>query len=141
MNYFKSQKFKDIAGFIAAIILSTACLAAATFHINVILDLKHHGVRVNARVVDISRGARNSSWAVYQYAIANGQHTTARDKFQQYIKRVHKGETVWVIYHRNDVETVTADLGIWIWQAPAIFLSGFLLLAVLAFFIWRKRST
>jgi len=66
---------------------------------------------------------------------------TTRDTFQQYIRGVNRGESVIVIYDRDDIKKVTADLGIWTWQAPAIFLSGFVLLAILAILIWRHRST
>lgn len=130
---FKSQQLKDTAGVIA-------CLLAATYHIQIILSLKQHGIHANATVVAIKRGARNSSWAVYRFPLSNAQETIAQDVFQQYIKQVDKDDSIQVIYDKNDPKTVTADLGLWIWQAPAIFLSGFLMLAILAFFIWRKRS-
>jgi hypothetical protein len=141
VNYFKSQKFKDIAGCIAAIIFSVACLAASTYHIKIILDLKQLGSRADATVVDIERGARNSKWAIYRYLTTDDQDVIARDKFQQYIKRVHKGESVTVMYHKEDVKNVTADLGLWTWQAPVIFLFGFLFLAIIGFLIWRHRAT
>jgi hypothetical protein len=141
VNYFKSRKFKDIAGFTAAIIFSVACLAASMYHIKFILDLKQLGLRASATVVDFERGARNSKWAIYRYVTIDDQEVIAKDKFQQYIKRVHKGESVTVIYHKEDVTTVTSDLGLWIWQAPVIFLSGFLLLSIIGFFIWRHRAT
>jgi hypothetical protein len=141
MNYFRSQRFKDIAGTAAALIIAITSLAAAIYHVYVVLDLKQNGSTVDARVIDIERGARNSKWAVYDYTTEGGQQTVARDIFQQYIKRVRKGQDVRVIYLDREVKTVTADLGVWIWQAPAIFFCGFFILAVIAFFIWRARST
>lgn len=141
MNYFRSQRFKDVAGTVAALIIAITSLVAAIYHLRVVLDLKQHGTVVNARVIDIERGARNSKWAVYDYTTESGQKTVARDIFQQYIKRVHPGQDVRVIYLNRETKTVTADLGVWIWQAPVIFFSGFLILGVIAFFIWRARST
>lgn len=135
-----SRKFKDIAGLAAAIILSLACLIAAAYHIQVIQDLKHHGLSTEAVVVDFKHGARNSSWAIYRYTLRDGRVIVAKDMFQQYIKQVDLNQTVAVLYHPEDVERVTADLGSWIWQAPAIFLTGFIVLLILAICIWRYRS-
>lgn len=140
MTFIQSQKFKDRAGLIAALVLAIACLAAAIYHIRIIVDLQQHGVSTQAIVVDIKHGARNSSWAIYQYSLPDGREIVAKDLFQQYIKQVDRGESVRVLYHRQHVTRVTADLGWWIWQAPVIFLSGFILLAILVDCIWRHRS-
>ena len=141
MSYMRTNKSRDIAAFIGVTILAIACLVAAAYHIRVLVDLHQRGVRVEAVVVEIKRGARNSGWAVYRYTPDGGRETIARDKFQLYIKRVKRGQSVNVIYDKNDVKRVTADLGMWTWQAPAIFLFGFAFMAILAFLIWRYRST
>lgn len=131
---------RDHLGVLAAVILSLACLIAAAYHVKIILELKHYGITVPAKVVAIEHGAKNSKMAVYQYRTISGREMKARDKFLQYVVRVHKGESVRVIYHREDVRTVTADLGIYIWQAPLIFFAGFMLVGTLAFLIWRNRA-
>ena len=114
---------------------------AAVYHIKILIDLEQTGVSITAVVVDIERGARNSSWAVYNFNTEDGQEVTARDAFQQYVIRVEKWESLYVIYDRNNIETVTADLGIWTWQAPLIFFCGFFFLVILAYLIWRHTKT
>ena len=122
-------------------VLAIACLVAAVYHARVIIELNERGVKASATVVDFHRGARNSKWAIYHYTLPDGQQMTTRDIFQQYVKGVEEGDQVDVIYDRDDTGTVTADLGMWIWQAPAIFGSGFVVLSVLSILIWRHRGT
>ena len=141
MNYFKNKNYKDTAGALAAAILAIACLIAAIYHIKILIDLDRNGIRVHASVVGFERGAKNSKSAIYHYVTESGLEVTARDKFLQYLKRVKKGDSLYVIYDRNDVYTVTADLGIWIWQAPAIFLFGFTFLTILVVLVWHHRAT
>jgi len=140
MKFQLSKRGNDIAGVGAAIILALASLVACIYHTKILLDLNGNGVSAEALVVDIERGARNSKWAVYRFETESmGIHTT-RDKFLQYIKRVKKGDVVQVIYDKNNPKLVTADLGPWTWQAPAIFGSAFVLLVLLPLLIWRHSK-
>lgn len=136
-----SSPYKDVLGAIAAAVMAIACLVAAVYHISILHQLERHGVRVEAVVVGFERGAKGSRWAIYQYRTLNDQQITARDLFLQYIKGVDKGQSLRVIYDARDASRVTADLGIWTWQAPAIFLFGFIFLFVLTILVWRHRQT
>lgn len=135
-----SKQSKDNLGFLAALVLALLCLAGSLYHVRILLELEEHGVKVPALVVGFKRGARNASWSIYQFSISDGNQITAQDKFQQYIRGVEKGETVQVIYDRRDPSLVTADLGLWTWQAPIIFALGFLFLLVIAFLIRRHSK-
>ena len=119
-------------GCAAALVFALGSLIACLYHVSVLLDLTRDGVWAPARVVGFERGARNSAWAVYRFAVASGQTVTARDVFQEYIRGVEKGDAIAVFYDPEEPTRVTADLGLWIWQAPVIFGGGFALLAALA---------
>ena len=123
---------KDALGCIAALVIALASLAACLYHVSVLLDLTRNGIRSPAQVVGFERGARNTKWAVYRYSTGTGQTVTARDVFQQYVRRVGKGQAIVVLYDPEEPSRVTADLGPWNWQGPAIFGVGFALTAGLA---------
>lgn len=123
---------KDALGCVAAVVVALASLAGCLYHVSVLLDLTRDGIRAPAQVVGFERGARNTKWAVYRFAVEGGETVTARDVFQQYVRRVEKGEAIVVLYDPEEPSRVTADLGAWNWQAPVIFGGGFVLLIGLA---------
>ena len=135
----EKNKRSDRLGIIACYIMAFASLWAALHQLHILLPLLDEGKRTEAIVVDIKRGAKNSKWAIYQYQAETGKQITSRDQFQMYIIRQHKGDNLIVIYDPENPETVTADLGLWTWQAPAIFLFGFLFLATLGILILQSR--
>lgn len=133
------SKISNRAGLIACYILAFTSLALAVYHSQLLLQLLGDGKRAHAIVAEIKRGAKNSKWAVYQFNTGTGEAVTARDKFPMYIIRLHKGDHVTVIYNPADTGTVTADLGLWIWQGPIIFLFGFIFLAGTGVLILRFK--
>ena len=135
----EKYKVSDRLGIIACYIMAFTSLGAAVYHLHIILPLLDDGIRTEAIVVDIKKGAKNSKWAIYQYQTETGIQLTSRDKFQMYIVRLHKGNHVTVIYDPEKPETVTADLGLWTWQGVVIFMFGFLFLATLGVLILRYK--
>lgn len=133
-------KRRDLAGLIAAMVLSFSCLFAAVYHYQKLSPLIKQGEKADARVVDIYRGARNSKWAVYAFQTQSNKKITARDQFQMYIKRMNKGDQVKVFYLPNNPEIVTADLGIWIWQGTVIFMFGFIFLLIMGILILKYSA-
>ena len=131
----KSVKPSDRLGAIASFVLAICCLVAAGYHVNLLLPLLKDGVRTEAIVTEIHTGAKGGKWGVYEFETKTGSHVKARDKIQMYIKRLHKGDAITVIYNPSHPDIVTADLGYWIWQGPIIFFLGFILLAVLGLLI------
>ncbi len=131
---------KDTIGALAAGLFALISAIACAYHVSVLTDLLRDGVRTSAVVVDFERGARNSRWAVYRYAGPSGEPITARDLFLEYIRGVERGENIFVLYDPESPDRVTADLGVWNWQAPAIYGVGFVLLAGLTLAVWIHRS-
>ena len=138
MNY--SMKVSNRFAMLAAVVLALTSLFAAYYHVKYLLPFLDEGERVTALVVDIHRGARNSKWAVYTFHTREGQSVTARDLFQMYFKRLHRGEEVPVLYLPSNPKIVTADLGAWNWQGPAIFLFGFIFLLTIGILILGYRK-
>lgn len=135
----EKNKISDRLGIIACYIMAFTSLGAAFYHLHILLPLLYEGKRTEAIVVDIKRGAKNSKWAIYQYQTETGKQLTSRDQIQMYIIQLHKGDHLNVIYDPENPETITADLGLWTWQAPAIFLSGFLFLVTLGVLIHKNK--
>lgn len=138
--YLDKLKRNDLAGLIAALVLSFLCLFAAVYHFQKLSPLLKEGEKADARVVDIYRGARNSKWAVYTFQTQSNKKITARDQFQMYIKRMNKGDQVRVFYLPSNPKIVTADLGIWIWQGTIIFIFGFIFLLIIGILILKYSS-
>lgn len=136
----KKSRVSDRTAAIAAFVLAFASLYAAIYHIRQLLPLLEAGEQADAIVTEIDRGARNTKWAVYRFEAQDARIITARDLFQLYIRRLHKGDHVTVIYDPSDPDRVTADLGLWVWQGPVIFLSGFVFLAILGILIIRFKA-
>ena len=134
------MKVSNRFGMLAAVVLALTSLFAAYYHVKHLQPLLDEGERVTGLVVDIHHGARNSKWAVYTFHTREGQSVTARDLFQMYFKRLHKGEEVPVLYLPSSPEIVTADLGAWNWQGPAIFLFGFVFLLTVGILILKYRQ-
>lgn len=138
MRWNAPKKTRDRVGCIAALILAAICLVAAASQLAIIMDLRANGVATDAQVTGFKIGARNSTWAIYSFKTLTDEAVTAQDRFQQYIRRVQRGDKIRVLYDPDDPTTVTADLGAWIWQGPAIFGSGFVLLVSIAVLIRRQ---
>lgn len=98
-----------------------------------------NGKHVEAIVIGIERGFRNSKRAIYQFPVETGKTVTARDIFQMYIIRQHKGDHVTVVYDPSNTDNVTADTGLWIWQGPVIFLFGFVFLVTTGILIFHFK--
>ena len=119
--------------------MALACLVASIYQTQLLLPLLKNGMRTEAIVVDIHRGAKGSKFAIYQFDTETDQQVTSRDNFQMYFIRLDKGEQVTVIYDPNDTNIITADLGLWNWQSTTIFLFGFVFLAILGLLILRYK--
>ena len=120
--------------------LAFACLIATIYHIKLLFPLLKHGIRTDAVVTGIDIGAKGSKKAIYRYQVKTGAEINSRDIFQMYVIRLHKGDRVTVIYDPDDATVVTADLGIWVWQGPAIFLFGFVFFTVVGIVILKFKS-
>ncbi|HKK15579.1 MAG TPA: DUF3592 domain-containing protein [Gammaproteobacteria bacterium] len=141
-NYITKRKKIQVSNNVAAVasfVLALASLVAMIYHIQVLLPLLHDGKRAEAIVTGFHRGARNSKWAIYRFETVGGEPVTQRDRFQLYIIRPQKGEQVTVIYNPDDTSLVTADLGIWVWQGPIIFLLGFVILTATGILILQFK--
>ena len=132
-------KISDRTAVIACYILAVTALVAAIYHVQLLLPLLKDGKRAEAVVTGINVGAKNSKRAVYQFATETDKQVTARDLFQMYFIRLHEGDHVSVLYDAADSSRVTADLGLWVWQGPAIFLFGFVFLATLGILVLRFK--
>jgi hypothetical protein len=125
-------------GTLRAAILGVACLAAAIYHVSVLVPLLGSGESAPARVTGVHRGARNSKWAEYEFITSAGQTVQARDAIQMYIRRPEPGDRVVVIYDPANPSVVTADLGVWVWQGAIVFFGGFIILFMLLIAIVRR---
>lgn len=132
-------RISDRTAVIACYILAVTSLVAAIYHIQLLLPLLNDGKRAAAVVIGIDVGAKNSKRAVYQFTTETGKQVMARDIFQMYIIRLHKGDHVTVMYDPSDSSRVTADSGLWVWQGPVIFLFGFFFLATFGILILRFK--
>ena len=136
----KTARVSDRNAALAAYGLAFVCLVAAIYHIKLLLPLLNYGIRAEAVVTGIAVGARGSKKATYRYQTQTGANVRSRDIFQLYVIRLHKGDRVTVIYASDDVTTVTADLGLWVWQGPAIFLFGFVFFTALGIMILKFKA-
>ena len=93
------------------------------------------GKRAEALVIGIDVGVKGDKKAIFQFVTETGRDVTSRDMFDMYIIRLHKGEKVTVVYDPSDTKIVTADLGLWTWQGPAIFFVCFALMAAMGIMI------
>lgn len=128
---------------IATVVLVVACLGAGTYLLRKIVTLTEDGLRTEARVAAVERGAKNSKWPVYEFTTVMGFEVKARDITQLMFAPIELGDTVPVIYDPADPSVVTADLALWLWRGPAIFFSGAALVAGLGAAIWiysRRRD-
>lgn len=140
MKWIKTTRVSDRNAAIAAYLLAFVCLVAATYHIKLLLPLLKHGIRTEAVVTGIDVGAKGNKKAIYRYQTKTGAEISSRDIFQLYLIRLHKGDRVTVIYDSDDATVVTADLGLWVWQGPAIFLFGFVFFAALGILILKFKA-
>lgn len=130
-------------GLVATAILGLACLVAGTYLAGELRSLSGSGLRAQALVADIERGARNSRWPVYEFSTDSGAKVRARDVNQLMFAPIDAGDTVSVFYDPADPARVTADLGLWTWRGPIVFFAGAALLAALGAAIWihGRRET
>jgi hypothetical protein len=126
-------------GIIACYILALVCLSAAIYQVKLLLPLLKGGRRAEALVIGIDVGVKGGKKAIFQFFTETGRDVTSRDMFDMYIIRLHKGEHVTVVYDPSDTKIVTADLGLWTWQGPAIFFFGFAFLAALGISLQRLK--
>lgn len=120
----------------ATAILAIACIGAGTFLLLKILHLTENGLRAEARVAAIERGAKSSKWPVYEFTTAKGLEIRARDITQLMFAPIELGDTVTVLYDPANPSLVAGDLGRWLWRGPAIFFIGSVLCAGLGAAIW-----
>lgn len=123
-------------GLIATAVLAVACIGAGTFLLLKILHLTENGLRAEARVAAVERGAKNSKWPVYEFTTAEGLEVRGRDITQLMFAPIEPGDTVTILYDPADPSVVTADLGHWLWRGPAIFFTGSVLCMGLGVAIW-----
>lgn len=130
------MKRNDRMGLAATAILAIACMGAGTFLLVKILNLTANGLRTEARVVDMERGAKNSKWPVYEFTTEKGIEVRARDLTQRMFAPVELGDTVSVLYDPADPSRAAAELGLWMWRGPVVFFSGSVFLVALGAAIW-----
>jgi hypothetical protein len=123
-------------GLAATAILAIACIGAGTFLLLNILHLTENGVRAEACVAAIGRGAKSSKWPVYEFTTAKRLEVRARDITQLMFAPIELGDTVTVLYDPANPSLVAADLGRWLCRGPAIFFISFVLCAGLGAAIW-----
>ena len=121
---------------LATTVLTIACFGGGTFLLLKILHLTENGLRAEARVAAIERGAKNSKWPVYEFTTASGLEVRARDITQLMFAPVEMGDSVTVLYDPADPSQVAADLGRWLWRGPAIFFTGSVFCLGLGAAIW-----
>lgn len=127
---------------LATAVLAIVCIVAGTFLLLKILHLTENGLRAEARVAAIERGAKSSKWPVYEFTTAHGLEVRARDITQLMFAPIETGDRVTVLYDPVDPAQVAAELGRWLWRGPAIFFSGavFFLGLGAAIWIYGRRS-
>jgi len=123
-------------------LLALACLVAAIYELQLLLPLVDRGSRADAEVVAVERGVKGTKKAVYRFVTTGGEDLVTPDRLDMYLVRLHTGERVAVFYDPSDPTLVTADLGLWGWQGPAIFLSGAVFLVALGLVLpWMKKNS
>jgi len=121
-------------------LLALACLVAAVYELQILLPLVNRGSHADAQVVAVERGVKGTRKAVYRFVTAGGEEVVTPDWLDMYLIRFKAGERVVVFYDPSDPTLVTADLGQWVWQGPAIFLSGAVLLVALGLVLPRMKK-
>jgi len=128
---------------LATAVLAIVCIGAGTFLLLKILHLTEIGLRAEARVATIERGAKSSKWPVYEFTTAKGLEVRARDITQLMFAPIEMGDRVTVLYDPADPSQVAAELGRWLWRGPAIFFTGSVFCLGLGAAIWiygRRRD-
>jgi hypothetical protein len=124
-------------------VLAFLCLAGSLYQSTVLVALVKTGKRADAEVVRIETGVKGGKRAVLQFVTDRGDTAVSRDLFEMMLFRFSKGDRVTVLYDPADTGIATIDLGLWTWQQPVLFFSGFVLLLVLGIMLPRleKRAT
>ena len=134
------MKKTDRGFLVVCSILALACLVAAIYSLQNLTPLINEGRRADAVVVAVDLGVKGTRKAVFRFVTDMGDEVVATDTQDMYFVRLHTGEQVGVIYDPVDPTLVTADLGLWVWQGPAIFLFGFVFLMALGLLVPRMKK-
>jgi len=118
-------------GIIACYLLALACLAGGIYQTSILLPLVKAGKLADAKVIDIEVGVKGGKRAVLQFVTDTGETVKSRDLFEMMLFRSSKGDRVTVLYDPADTTIATIDHGLWTWQQPVFFFSGFVLLMLL----------
>lgn len=135
-----SVRKADRWGLVACYLLALACLVAAVYNLQMLVPLLNNGRHADAVVVAVDRGVKGAMNAVFQFVTETGTEVVAQDRLDMYFVRMETGEQVTVIYDPSDPTVVTADLGVWVWQGPAVFLLGFILLVFLGWLLPQMKK-
>ena len=125
---------------VVCFLLALACLVAGVYELQLLLPLVNRGSRADAEVVAVERGVKGTRKAVYRFVATGGKEVVTPDRQDMYLVRLHTGGRVAVLYDPSDPTLVTADLGLWVWQGPAIFLSGAVFLVALGLLLPRMKK-
>ena len=134
-----SRKNSSKVGIIACWILALIFLTAAIWGTWQIQRLLNEGVRTHGIVTGIDRGVKGSKYAILTFRNISGAEITAADMFPMIFRQYAVNDQVSVIHHAKQNSSVTIDDGIWIWQFPAMFYLGFIILAILGIIIPRME--
>jgi hypothetical protein len=100
------------------------------------------GLRAEALVVGIHRGAKSSKFAIVAFSTAEGRPVEARCAFQMFTIRNETGDAVTVLYDPSDPQSVMIDNGLWNWDQPLFgVLGGVLLLGLALVFLIEPSAS
>ncbi len=126
------KRISNTVGVLAAFVLGFLCFGFA-WHMNgAIAHLEENGLRADAVVTAIDRGAKNAKTPVVKFTTEDGAKIEAKCMFQMLFKRVETGDRVTVLYDPDAPETVMIDHGAWNREAVFFLIFGGGLLLVIA---------
>ncbi|MCP3870700.1 MAG: DUF3592 domain-containing protein [Gammaproteobacteria bacterium] len=130
---------KTFWGLTACFLLAVTFLAAGVYEIGFLMPLLNDGKRADATVVEIKIGVKGGKRALLQFVTEAGKTEVADDHFEMLFFRFEKGARVTVLYDPKNPQIATIDLGLWVWQLPMFFFSGFLILSILGIVLFRHK--
>ena len=134
-----SNRISNTLGIGARYLLALACLAGGMYQTHRLLHLTNAGRRADATVIGIDVDAKGGKRAMLQLVTATGDTVVSRDLIPVMVFRFNNGDHVTVLYDPSDPGLATIDLGVWTWQQPVFFYSGFALLGLLGLLLARAR--
>lgn len=126
------KRISNTVGALAAFVLALLCFGFAWHIDDAVVQLEKNGLRADAVVTAIDRGAKNAKTPVVRFTTEDGAEIEAKCMFQMLFKRVETGDRVTVLYDPDAPETVMIDHGAWNREAVFFLIFGGCLLLVIA---------